>query len=364
MPGCPIIRFEKHKTSASIIGSAGHHLRTITVKNADPERTFENQILLGLETPQAIQKAVMSMTKKLVKRKDNVRCLEVFLGASDEFWDAGGDWTELAKAHKRMLIDEFGEKNIIGLGWHLDEGRPHGWAFIAPITPDGRLAASHWVDGPTKLKQLLTRVQPFYEPLGLSRAREGVRATHIEMHAVHASNAGSKEAKKRLEEELAFRAKNALEVAQKAEKKAQLQQAQLDRLKAKKLIAKEEAKKIISDAKIESEKITLSSKERIEKLDEKLRFREKEVQEKAAENDAKMSFLNTVSSELKAVFRALPEAIFTKLPDALQNQLIKVFELTNFEVMKTAKTAPEIVSKNTSEKRTKTPRINVPKSSV
>ena len=112
MAGCPIIRFDKLKTSAEISGRAGHHLRTIPVKNADPERTPENQVLMGLEVPAAIRKRVMDMTKPLMKRKDNVRCLEVFLGASDDFWDGGGDWAELAKAHKQMLISEFGEKKI------------------------------------------------------------------------------------------------------------------------------------------------------------------------------------------------------------------------------------------------------------
>lgn len=334
MAGCPIIRFDKLKTSAEISGRAGHHLRTIPVKNADAERTPENQVLMGLDVPAAIRKRVMDMTKPLVKRKDNVRCLELFLGASDDFWDAGGDWTELARAHKQMLISEFGEENIIGFGWHLDEGKPHGWAFITPITPDGRLAASHWVDGPTKLKQMLTRVQPFYTPLKMERAKEGVRATHLEMHDIHAANAGNKRAKKQIDEELASRAKNALELAQRAEQKAVQARVDLELLGA----AKAKAKQAISDAKDQLK----AAKIRIDKSEEMLK-------KQAGENESFRLFLNTVAVGLKSVFQQLPEAVFLKLPDKLQSQLVQFFKLTPIRPLEPLKhvqaTTPEVQQK-------------------
>lgn len=324
MAGCPIIRFDKLKTSAEISGRAGHHLRTIRVKNADPERTPENQVLMGLDVPKKIRKRVMRMTEPLVKRKDNVRCIEVFLGASDDFWESEGDWVELAIAHKKMLIAEFGEQNIVAMGWHLDEGRPHGWAFIAPITPDGRLAASHWLDGPTKLKQMLTRVQPFYNALGMERAKEGVRATHIEMHDMHAANAGNKRAKKQIDDELSSRAKNAMALVQKSEQKAVQVQADLERLEAQKIKAKQE----ISDAKAEAEKLMLNAKKWVKAAEKNIEKREETLEKDTAENEKLRSFLNSVGKELKSIFHALPESVFMRLPEKLRTSLIRIFKLT------------------------------------
>ena len=327
MAGCPIIRFDKLKTSAEISGRAGHHLRTIPVKNADSERTPDNQVLMGLDVPAAIRKRVMDMTEPLVKRKDNVRCIEVFLGASDDFWDDGGDWTELANAHKKMLISEFGEKNIVAMGWHLDEGRPHGWAFLTPITPDGRLAASHWLDGPSKLKQMLTRVQPFFTPLGMERAKEGVRATHIEMHDIHAANAGNKRAKKQVDDELASRTKNALKRALQAEKVIAKVRTEIKLLKAEKLITVQ----TISDAKFEAKELVKSAEDKLKAAEIYITKSERELKEKASESENFRLFLNNVAAGLKSVFEKLPEAVFLKLPEKIQDQLVKFFRLTPIE---------------------------------
>lgn len=324
MAGCPIIRFDKLKTSAEISGRAGHHLRTIPVKNADPERTHENQVLMGLDVPTMITERVTDMTKPLMKRKDNVRCIEVFLGASDDYWDSGGDWVELAKAHKQMLISEFGEKNIVAMGWHLDEGRPHGWAFLTPITPDGRLAASHWLDGPSKLKQMLTRVQPFFTPLGMERAKEGVRATHIEMHDIHAANAGNVRAKKQIDDELASRAKNALKLTQKTEQKAVQAQADLELLE----VEKAKSKQAVSDAKAEAENLLTDAREKLKAAEIHIIKSEEKLKKQAGENESFRLFLNTVAVGLKSVFEKLPEAVFLKLPDKIQDQLMRFFKIT------------------------------------
>lgn len=347
MAGCPIIRFTKHKTNASISGSAGHHLRTIPTKNADPDLTPENQVLMGLDTPKGIQKKIMEMTEPLVKRKDNVRCLEVFLGASDDFWDSGGDWTALARAHKWMLIDEFGEQNVVAYGWHLDEGRPHGWAYITPIAPGGRLAASHWLDGPSKLKQMLTRVQPHYSALGMSRAKEGVRASHVDMHTIHAANAGNARAKKQLDDEMQARRDSALKQTQKAEKKAvqakeraDRAQAELEQVQAQKSQAKAQAEKIISDAKAQADKLMIDAKGWLKVAESHIEKREKAIKKEASENEKLRRFLNGAAKELKSVFQLLPETVFLQLPDALQSQLVRFFKLTPIQPVEPAKIIP------------------------
>lgn len=324
MAGCPIIRFDKLKTSAEISGRAGHHLRTIPVKNADPDRTHENQILMGLDVPTMIRERVTDMTKPLMKRKDNVRCIEVFLGASDDYWDSGGDWVELAKAHKQMLISEFGEKNIVAMGWHLDEGRPHGWAFVTPITPDGRLSASHWLDGPSKLKKMLTRVQPFFTPLGMERAKEGVRATHIEMHDIHAANAGNVRAKKQIDVELALRTKNALRLTEKAEQRAIKVQAELELLQAEKL----KVIQAISEAKSKVVSLVKNAEDKLKAAEVYIAKSERELKKQAGKNEDFRLFLNNVAVGLKSIFDRLPQSVFFKLPEKLQDQLMRFFRLT------------------------------------
>lgn len=349
MAGCPIIRFVKHKTSAAISGSAGHHLRTIPVKNADPDRTHLNSVLMGLDTPKDIQKTVMSMTKPLINRHDNVRCLELFLGASDDFWDSGGDWKALAEAHKAMLISEFGEKNIIGFGWHLDEGKPHGWAFVAPITPKNKLSAAHWLDGPSKLKKLLTRVQPFYDPLGMERGRENVRSTHLEMHQVHAANAGNKRAKKQVENELESRAESALTQAKKIERRLGQARADLAAVEALRIDAmsraKNQADKLVGDA----QTVLKNAQKDIEQREEKLK-------KKVDEFETFRRVVNTTAEALKKVFRDLPETVFLKLPDAVQDNLMRFFSLTPIEPVKPiAAPTPSTGAENVAEGPSKAP---------
>jgi hypothetical protein len=238
MPGCPIIRLEKHKSAASLMGAMGHHARTIPTANADPARLHDNQVLWGTDQPKEVARLVAERTDHLVKRKDAVRSVELFLGASDEFWEAGGDWVKLGRAHLAMLKREFGEQNIVGMGVHLDERRPHFWAVITPITPQGKLAASHWFDGPAKLAQLLDRAQPDFDPLGMERARRGVKATHVDMQTIHDANAGNPRAARKLARELARREKAAQEAAEEAETRAAAARAQAQAAQAGALVAK------------------------------------------------------------------------------------------------------------------------------
>ncbi len=49
---------------------------------------------------------------------------------------------------------------------------------MVPITEDGRLSATHFLDGREKMKALHTRHAEYMKGLGLERGREGSRATH------------------------------------------------------------------------------------------------------------------------------------------------------------------------------------------
>lgn len=222
MPGCPIVRIEKHKDSRSISGAMGHHLRTIPTANADPARTPDNVVLVGPDTPRAVAKLAMDRTKPLVRRKDANRAIELFLGASDDYWTApGASWMDLGERFRTWMEGEFGPANVISMGVHLDESKPHFWALITPITPAGKLASSHWFDGPSKLSKLQDRLAEHMAPLGMVRGRRGVKANHLEVSVWHEAQAGNKAAQKRIQREMEQREADALQRAQKAEERAQ-----------------------------------------------------------------------------------------------------------------------------------------------
>ena len=180
MAGCPIFRYVKHKNASSLGGAMGHHLRTIPTKNADPARTHLNEILFGIGDVKAMNLAMKTRTNELVKRKDANRAVEFFLGASHDFWSEGGDWRELGKAHFEHLKSEFGEENILGFGVHLDETTPHFWAVVLPIH-EGKLRSNHWFDGPKKCREYIDRSVEFFKPLNMTRAREGIKASHTDV---------------------------------------------------------------------------------------------------------------------------------------------------------------------------------------
>jgi hypothetical protein len=70
---------------------------------------------------------------------------------------------------------------------HMDERTPHIHAHMVPITEDGRLSATHFLDGRKKMKALHTRYAGYMEELGLERGREGSRATHQRVKQFYAS---------------------------------------------------------------------------------------------------------------------------------------------------------------------------------
>lgn len=262
--GCPIFRYRKHKNGRSLTGAVGHHLRVISTKNADPARTPENQILYGLDDRKRILESVKKTTEPLVKRKDANRAVELFLGASDDFWENGGDWTALGRAHLAYLKHQFGEKNIIAMGVHLDETTPHFWAIVTPIH-DGQLRSNHWFDGVEKCKKFIDNAVPFFDHLGMVRSRENVKASHMDVATWHQANAGSKSAQKRLEREHKRRIADAesrvlaAEIrAEKAEKNAEELRIKVDALRVQRLMISEElaeAKATIALQKTEAQKL-------------------------------------------------------------------------------------------------------------
>ena len=323
----PIIRPEKHKTSASIMGACGHHLRTIPTQNADPGRTPDNEIYVG-GTPKQIAKTVMDRTKDLVKRKDANRAIELFLGASNDYWDSGpADHVALAMAYQSFLEKEFGPQHVVGFGLHLDEKHPHFWAMITPITPDGRLSSAHWFDGPAKLSGMLDRLTEQLKPLGFERGKRGVKANHIEVDLWHQAQAGNKKAEKTIADELTKREETALKRAAAAEAKAKKVEVILEQVKA-------EAIKVSGDA--------TAKLEELKKREVLLKKQEENSVIYAQKLDEKESFLRRFASDLQLQKTKLMEA-FATLPGALQEKLMSIFKPRPTEPVQPV-LAPEVPS--------------------
>lgn len=321
----PIIRPEKHKTTASIMGACGHHLRTIPTSNADPDRTPTNEIYVG-GTPKEIAKTVMDRTAPLVKRKDANRAIELFLGASNDYWDSGpADHVALAMAYQAFLEKEFGSQNVVGFGLHLDEKHPHFWAIITPITAEGKLNSGHWFDGPAKLSALLDRATKHLEPLGFERGRKNVKANHLEVDLWHQAQAGNKKAEKTIAVELQKREESALKRATIAETKAKKTEVLLEQVRSEAIKVSAEAKERISAA---------------QKLDSELKKREETIvlaEQKLSEKEA---FLKRWALELQAQKAKLMEA-FQLLPGVIQDKLMTLFKPRPPEAVKPAPT-PEV----------------------
>jgi cell division septum initiation protein DivIVA len=208
MPGCSIIGITKHKDATSIRGAMQHHLREIPTKNADPARRHLNALMRGPSNAADVARNAIDRAAPLVMRKDANRAVELLLAASDEFWENGGDADALGAVFQRFLDDEFGPENIIGMGLHLDEHKPHFWVILTPIYK-GKLTSAHWFDGPAKLEKLHDRIAEYVKPLGMERARRGVKQTRIDMDTLHQANAGNPSALKRVSTEMAKRLKAA-----------------------------------------------------------------------------------------------------------------------------------------------------------
>ena len=171
-----IMRIEKRKDLGAVRRCADHHLRAVETLNADPAR--EIRVLCGSSESSDVTALIASSTKLLMKRKDAIRAIDVFCGASPDFFALGGSIREFEALAVEWASETFGADNIVLAVTHEDETTPHVQMLITPITPQGRLSASHWLDGPKKLNALQTSFAETMKPLGLTRGIEGSKAKH------------------------------------------------------------------------------------------------------------------------------------------------------------------------------------------
>ncbi len=175
---------------ANVASSASHNFRERPTFNADPSRTPSN-ISHG---PQNTKELVEAMEKRLESvakiRKNAVCVIEYLMTASPEFFQSASiqQRDEYLDSCEQWLIERHGAENIICCTRHLDETSPHLCAYVVPIATNGKLNASHWLDGRKKLSAMQT---DFAESVGksfdLERGIEGSLATHTTIQQFYAA---------------------------------------------------------------------------------------------------------------------------------------------------------------------------------
>lgn len=176
MANFAIMRIEKRRDLGAVRRCADHHLRAADTPNADPNG--EIVVLAGSEDPRDVTALIRDCTKPLMRRKDAIRAMDVFCGASPEFFASGGSIRQFEAIALKWAADTFGVDNLALAVTHEDELTPHVQLLFMPITPKGRLAASYWLDGPKKLEALQDSFALAMQPLGLERGVRGSKAKH------------------------------------------------------------------------------------------------------------------------------------------------------------------------------------------
>jgi len=184
-----IFRLQK-RTLRQASAMARHALREMPTPNADPSRLRENTIV-GPRRASEVMELIRSRTEPLMRRKDAVRCVELFIGASNEAMTA---------MTPRQQDQYFGDaltwaasvfggdrENIVFAALHRDETTPHLQVLLTPIV-DGSLAANRVIGGPAGLSRLQDEfAQQVGSKHGLRRGEKGSRAKHTSVRQFYAA---------------------------------------------------------------------------------------------------------------------------------------------------------------------------------
>jgi len=194
-----ILRIEKLKSAAAIVGRVKHNTRETATAQVDSRRTHFNAVLGG--SSDEVMKNYHDLLPEK-KRKDAVLAFELVLTASPEFLNSASvdDQKKFAKACSEWAKEKFGKENLLSMAAHMDESTPHVHAVFMPLK-DGRLNAKHWLGGPEKMKNLQDDFfQNVCHQFGLERgvSREVTKSRHV--HFVKGAAAAFDEKEKLLRE--------------------------------------------------------------------------------------------------------------------------------------------------------------------
>lgn len=175
-----VIDIKKLKTKTDIINISNHNLRVSDSNNVNKNKTHLNKYYAGSSSMDLDHELESKLAQIPKYRKDAVKMINLVLSASPEFFSDRKKAQEWERATHKWVEDTFGKDNILLSVVHMDEKTPHFHVSVVPIY-NGKLNASHWLDGPASLSQLHTSYNNTIKHLGLSRGRPGEKPTHDEV---------------------------------------------------------------------------------------------------------------------------------------------------------------------------------------
>lgn len=182
-----IMRIEKAKTMANVGSRAAHNMRQhpTAAPHADPEKRGMNRVFVGPSDAPGVVSAVKKKLASVPKfRKDAVRAVEVLMTAGPDFFDSAKSerkkWSAWLAGSMAWLENTWGAENIVSVVLHQDEATPHLQAIVVPVH-DGKLRASHWLDGPAKLSKLQDGYAAATQAQGLIRGERNSLASHTSL---------------------------------------------------------------------------------------------------------------------------------------------------------------------------------------
>lgn len=344
-----IYRTAKLTTMGNIAASGQHTFRERKTANADPTRTHLNHGQ-GARCTADLLAAIKARLKTVDVKDGSVLCIEYLVTASPQWFaqKTEADREAYFADSLRMLEQKHGKKNVVCSDVQLDEKTPHMVVYVVPIVetpgvgmrkrsvkataaereetgkstkiievpnkPSVRLSAKHFLGGREKLSDLQTE---FHEKVssahGLERGLMGSKATHIKLQKWYAQLEPNMQA--------------AISVIDDAAKVKQEQAEREDALILKSV-------QLVQQAKIEANEFMMNARLWLRDAESHIENQEEKLKEQAGVNEKFRLFLNGVADGLKTVFRELPEAVFFKLPDKLQDQLMRFFKITPIEPAK------------------------------
>lgn len=182
-----ILRIQKEHSRAGVAARAAHNLRQHSAApRADAERSAKNKTI-GAQTVPDVLAALDARLAALPKppQKNAVLVVELMLAASPDWFAAGGKPGRFASEALEWAYAKFGKENILTASLHRDEKTPHLQILLTPIVEIkgvAKLRASHYFDGPEKMRDLQTEFAARVEKLGLKRGIERKPGEPIKRH--------------------------------------------------------------------------------------------------------------------------------------------------------------------------------------
>lgn len=191
-----VFRLAKLKSFAEIGKVDAHNFRTDGYRHCDPNGQAPVR-LVGDGNLSDLVKGRIGVQKL---RRNAVIAVELILSASSDYFrpNAPEEWGKFDQerldawipSQLKWLNDTFGADNVVDLTMHLDEATPHLHSVVVPIRPtDGKLAATHWFDGPMKMRALQDSAAEAVKHLGIQRGEAFSAAEHQQQQAFYTAAA-------------------------------------------------------------------------------------------------------------------------------------------------------------------------------